>query len=449
MRSFGFLGPLAALLLLSGCSLGHTLGLASPPAPKTGGLAVGDEPLAVNVGASVLAAGGDAADAATAMYFALSVSYPVAAGLGGGGLCIVHDPRTGHNEQFAFPAREARTGAAYAVPGNVRGFAQLQGYYGVLPWERDVAPAESLAASGFVISRALAARLAAAQNVIRLDADLSAEFMDESGHVKQAGMRVSNLPLARTLSAIRLGGENAFYDGSIAAQLVAYSAGEGGGIDGADLHGYAVRRVSARAMQIGDQTVYLPGDRTGAGAFSAALFEALSAQGAGRAMTAQAVSAATKDALKRFDVQNLPQDLGATGFAAVDANGQAVSCAVTMNGPFGSGHSATGSGVVLARAPAGTQVGLASAFLTPVVATDSRGAVTLAGAGAGGPNGTAAIGYALMRLAAGAPLSVSSELRTVDAAPYDTVKVITCSDGACFALPDPGAYGLGAAAVKF
>jgi gamma-glutamyltranspeptidase/glutathione hydrolase len=450
MRSFGFLGPLAAMLLLSGCSLGHVFGLGSShPLARAGGLAVSDEPLAANVGASVLAAGGNAADAATAMYFALAVTYPVAAGLGGGGLCIVHDPKSGADEQIDFPARESQKGGAYAVPGNVRGFAQLQGYYGVLPWARDIAPAESLAGGGFVISRALDARLTAAQNVIRLDADLSAEFMDESGHVKPAGATVSNPPLAHTLSAIRMGGEKAFYDGAIAAQLIAYSADEGGGIDAADLHAYAVRRGAARAMQIADMRVYLPGERTGAGAFSAALFEALRAQGAGVAMSGQAVSAAAKEALKHFGVQNLPQDMGATGFAAVDANGQAVGCAVTMNGPFGSGHSATGSGVVLARAPAGTQAGLASAFLTPVIATDAHGAVLLAGAGAGGPNGTAAIGYALMRLAAGAPLSEPSELRATGAAPYDTVNVITCSGGACFALPDPGAYGLGAAAVKF
>lgn len=141
---------------------------------------VGDEPQSVETGAAVLAHGGNAVDAATASYFALSVTYPVAAGLGGGGVCIVRDPARSQPEAYVFFARTAGRGGAYAIPGNVSGFSLLQATYGRLPWQRVVSPAESSAAAGFLISQALAARLVASQDLIRLDAGLASEFLDES-----------------------------------------------------------------------------------------------------------------------------------------------------------------------------------------------------------------------------------------------------------------------------
>jgi len=154
--------------------------------------------------------------------------------------------------------------------------------------------------------------------------------------------------------------------------------------------------------------------------------------------------AAVKDSLAQFGVTALPSDLGATGFAATDGSGQAVACAVTMNGPFGAGRNATGTGVTLARAPSSGDAGLSAAFLTPVIATDG-GALSLAAAGAGGPNGTSAVGYALARLARGDSMVRTGDLRSTGVAPNETVNVIACQGGLCVALPDPGGNGLGAA----
>ncbi|MGD0144838.1 MAG: gamma-glutamyltransferase [Rhizomicrobium sp.] len=433
------------LVFLTGCSWFGGGNSGPPP----GGFVVGDEPYAVKAGASVLAEGGSAADAVTATYFALAATYSVAAGIGGGGICVVHDRKRGSSEAISFLARDAAGGGAFAVPGAVRGFGLLQASYGRLPWQRDVAPGEGFAATGFPISRALSVRIFASQDVIRLDASLSAEFLDESGLVKPVGSIVSNSALGATLSAIRVNGPDGFYRGPVAAGIADYSKAQGGAITDAELASYAPQRDRAAAAAIGNETAYMPPNNLGPGAFAQSLLAHLvDAQGnpIGAENLTGSVATATKETLDKFNIASLPRDLGATGFAATDNSGQSVACAVTMNGPFGSGHTAQGTGVTLAKAPSSGQAGLSAAFLTPVVATGSDGSLSLVGAGAGGPNGTAAIAYALIKLAAGEDVSKPGELHSTGIAPYDTVNVIACPDGVCSASPDPGANGLGAAA---
>ena len=122
-----FLAGMAAAVSLAGCSFDLDT---KHDALKQSAFLVGDEPYAVRAAASVMAQGGNAADGAAAMYFALSVTYPVSAGLGGGGICLVHDPSSGRNEEFDFLARSTVSGGAFAVPGNVRGIALMQTSYG-------------------------------------------------------------------------------------------------------------------------------------------------------------------------------------------------------------------------------------------------------------------------------------------------------------------------------
>ena len=97
-----------------------TVGLGDDP-PKTytasqvsvaehSGLAVADEPLAAKAGAAVLADRGSAVDAVAAMFFTLTASYPVAAGLGSGGLCLVRDAG-GQVTEFDFLTKAPRPAA--------------------------------------------------------------------------------------------------------------------------------------------------------------------------------------------------------------------------------------------------------------------------------------------------------------------------------------------------
>jgi gamma-glutamyltranspeptidase/glutathione hydrolase len=432
--------PLAALL--AGCSMGSaissSLGLGDEATTfPTRGLAVGDEPFAVETGKDILDQGGSAADAATAMFFVMTATYPVAAGLGGGGICLVSDPVKGVQE-YDFLPRAAARGGAYAVPGAVKGFYALQSAFGTLPWQRDVSGGEAYAASGFPISHALSLRLANAQNTVRLDAALAREFLTEDGHPKPEGTVVTNPDLSQSLSQIRLDGPDGFYKGAVAADMLRYSAAEGGAISAADLADYRAGATQPQMLNEGGLAAAIPDRATGAGAFAASLF----ANTARNQDPETAVVAAVRRSLAGFGITALPADLGGTGFAAVDTKGQAVGCAVTLNGPFGGGHSAGSSGVLLAAAPS-APAGIAGAFLTPLIARNGEGKVVLAGAGAGGPNGTAAIAYALLKMAAGQELGRPGDLRSTGAAPTVTVNVISCQT-VCVALPDPGGHGLGA-----
>lgn len=439
----GTLAVVAASGALASCSL-----FAGSPTLPPVGQVVGDEPQAVEAGASVLAHGGDAADAAAATYFALAVTYPMAAGLGGGGVCILYNSAQQKADEFDFLARQASAGGAYAIPGNVAGFAELQSVYGRLPWQRVVSPAEGYAAAGFSLSQALHARLETNQDVIRLDAELAREFFDETGQLRPVGATLAAPALAQTLSQIRVHGADALYKGAMADAIAGYAQSQGGTITAAELSSYRPRRDTPVKIAINGATAFLPSETIGAGQYAQALFAKLvDSQGemVDAKHAAASVASATKTTLDSFKIASLPRDLGATGFAVADPSGQAVSCAVTMNGPFGSGRTAANSGVVLASAPQSGGVGLSPAFLTPAIAA-SDGAFAFAGAGAGGPNGTAIVALALVDALKGNELTRPGALHTTGLEPFETANVIQCLGGSCAAAADPKAFGLGAAA---
>jgi gamma-glutamyltranspeptidase/glutathione hydrolase len=410
----------AVFVLSSGCSfdLGRTLALnsATPDAGVSVGLVVGDEALAVKAGASMLAHGGSAADAATATYFALAVTDASAAGLGGGGICVVHDPVTHRSEAIAFPAQAPSAGGVYAVPGNVAGFALLQQHFGVLPWQRVISQAENLAATGFPISRVLSESLIASQDIVRLDASLASEFMDENGQIKAAETEVANLELAATLGQIRMHGANGFYRGDTASRIANYARTQGSQLAVAELATSAAAVSAPLELQIGPDRALLPATSSG---FAASVSARIKALAAGKSEA---------EGPQVSPVPEVPRDRGSTGFAARDASGGAVACSVTMNGVFGTGRTAPGTGVTLAGGqPKDTAF---FPFLNPAIAVDGGDNVVFSGAAAGGTESASAIVEALAQLSRSANVTAQR------------ANLIVCQKS-CVALPAPAVGGVG------
>ena len=228
---------------------------------------------ATEVGAQVLADGGNAVDAAVAVGFALAVTLPRAGNLGGGGFMLVHDAEA--NETVAIDYREEaprhaardmfldeegnvdRDKARFShwsagVPGTVAGLWLAHRDYGRLPWKRVVLPAIRLAREGFEVTYDLAGLLASRkERMCRFEAACR-YFYKPGGEPYQPGERLVQPDLADTLEAIAADGADAFYRGEIAAKIVAEMKKGGGLVDAESLAAYApVVRDAARGTYRG------------------------------------------------------------------------------------------------------------------------------------------------------------------------------------------------------
>src|SRR5258706_11804891 len=117
-----------ALALLAVAAFSAPIRAASPsPAYGTHGMVVASEVEAARAGRAMFDRGGNAVDAAIATAFALAVTQPFSAGLGGGAFVLI---RTGLGEVLAIDARETAPAAAtrdmYRQPGVPEG-ASLSG----------------------------------------------------------------------------------------------------------------------------------------------------------------------------------------------------------------------------------------------------------------------------------------------------------------------------------
>src|SRR5919202_3537454 len=134
-------------------------------------------PLASAAAAEILRQGGNAADAAVAAAFALSVVEPQSSGVGGGGFALVFTvrdhkvrvldfrevaPAAASPDLYSGPAAAPRAsldgGLAVAVPGAVKGYAELARRFGTRPLSRLVEPAARIAERGFTVGRAYVER---------------------------------------------------------------------------------------------------------------------------------------------------------------------------------------------------------------------------------------------------------------------------------------------------
>ena len=200
---------------------------------------------ASEVGARILAVGGNAADAAVATGFALAVTEPGMSGIAGRASIVIHTPRGsvhGIDGLNTVPAAFAEGGAPgydrAAVPGVVAALTRLHDEFGSLPLTEVMAPAIGLAEEGFELPVREAERLAAAAEELARFPASRALFLRPDGTAPAQGERLVQENLARTLRAIAREGPEVFYEGWIADSIHADMARNGGFITREDLAAY-------------------------------------------------------------------------------------------------------------------------------------------------------------------------------------------------------------------
>jgi gamma-glutamyltranspeptidase/glutathione hydrolase len=242
---------LSAALILAAFPLN-----ARQPVHARNGMVVAMESNAADVGVQVLKNGGNAVDAAVAVGFALTVTHPFAAALGGGGYMLIRlaDGRTTfidfrekapekasrdmYLDANGKPTRDSLEGwRSSGVPGTARGFEIAQSRYGKLKWSDDMAPAIELASKGFTVPYALAESLKSSRSLAR--SEESKRIFQKNGAYYEMGDVLTQPDLAQTLTRISKGGASEFYEGETAKIFAAQMEKNGGLITLSDLKNYA------------------------------------------------------------------------------------------------------------------------------------------------------------------------------------------------------------------
>ena len=208
-------------------------------------------PIASAMGKRVLSEGGNAIDAAVAVGLALTVTYPQAGNIGGGGFMMIHldggeshfldyretSPRKAHPDQYEEPDSSVAGAKAVGVPGTVAGMAEVLARFGTWSWDRVMSLCISLAETGtWVTTRQGAAYRVYESELERFPSTREAFFV--AGRVPAPGHLMVHPELARTFRVLAEEGPDAFYRGRI-AQMIETEIRRGGGLlDAEDLDAY-------------------------------------------------------------------------------------------------------------------------------------------------------------------------------------------------------------------
>jgi gamma-glutamyltranspeptidase/glutathione hydrolase len=252
------------------------------PVTAAEAMVVSTDAYATEVGVEALRAGGNAVDAAVAVFFALAVVNPEAGNLGGGSFFTI---RTASGEASTLDARSCAPRAAtadmfldaqggvsedavighrsVAVPGSVKGIWEVHRRYGLAPWRELVEPAIRLA-QGFVVRQ-------------RFLHSFTPKVMDGLGRFPSAARiflpggkppRLGDVfrqdELASTLQRIRDRGPDDFYAGRTAELLVGEVHRGGGILTHEDLTSYAaIWRDPIRYTYRGHEVISMPPPSSG------------------------------------------------------------------------------------------------------------------------------------------------------------------------------------------
>jgi len=374
---------------------------------KTGGMVASAEPLASQVGVDILRRGGNAVDAAVAVGFALAVTYPQAGNLGGGGFLMW---RRCSGQTAAIDYREMAPSAAFrdvyagktdeggptvgwrasGTPGTVAGLALAHKKYGSgkLSFAELIEPARALAAEGFTSPASLTRSLTSYIALLSRYEASKAIFVGIA-----EGQKFRQPELAATLARIQKHGPREFYEGET-ARCIASAMRPHGWINERDLRGYEVKeRQVVTGRYRGHGIISMPPPSSG-GAVLIEILNILAGFELGRRgwesplrwhLMVEAMKRAFADRAEYFgdpDFVRVPvakltdpayaahwregmdlrhatpssairagqasdEPLHTTHFSILDSDGNAVSNTYTLNGPYGSGVTIPGTGILM------------------------------------------------------------------------------------------------------
>ncbi len=235
---------LSLSFLLSGCNKTKDIKAAVVSARKE----------ASDIGITILNKGGSAFDAMIATDLALTVCFPNAGNISGGGFLVYRTasgevgsldyrekaPLNAYEKMYldengdVIPEKSTLGGLAVGVPGTVAGLAEIHSKFGTLPWEDLVKPAIDLAMNGYIVTEKQ-------ERSFRNKKDDFIKINGENTFYAQdfkAGDTVKNIALAETLKRISKYGAKGFYEGPVAESLIKRVREAGGIITHEDLIKY-------------------------------------------------------------------------------------------------------------------------------------------------------------------------------------------------------------------
>ena len=361
--------------------------ITKPSVRSDGGVVAAQNFRAAAVGADVLRAGGNAVDAAVATAMALAVVEPWMSGLGGGGYMLVYlaaerrvqvvdfgmiaprglDPAAfplapggADDDLFGWPAVEGERNVwgplSMAVPGSVDGLGLAHEHFGTMPWAELLAPAVALARRGHPIDWWSTLRIASDAATLRENAAARAVYLPDGlpPPVPESGMRYLDMgALAATLERLASEGRRDFYEGEIAAGLVADARDLGGVLSPDDFSAYRAAIVEPLVLERGGAHLHVPPGLSAGPSFADAL-DRLPAIGPGipGPQSYAGYAAALREAYrKRFETMGHDGDLRGQGctthLSVADAAGNLVSCTNTLLSAFGARVVLPSSGVLM------------------------------------------------------------------------------------------------------
>lgn len=260
------------------------------PASGSRGMVVTNHPLASAAGAEMLAAGGNAVDAAIAALFTLTVVEPMMVGILGGGMAHIRKPDGSHTvidglstaplaarpdlfrplsdtpgpDYLETAGRENAVGArAVAAPGNLLAWCETLARFGRLPLRDVMEPAIRHAGRGFRVTAYLSDCIAECAADLARDPGLAALLLPGGAPLRPGALLVQDVAAA-TLRQIARTGADELYAGALGERVVRAIAGHGGMLRAEDLATYrTIERAPVHGSYRGIEVVGPPPPSSG------------------------------------------------------------------------------------------------------------------------------------------------------------------------------------------